>query len=105
MSGANLRSQDWEHRLHILSAWQMWRHGGPSGFDDGATYRAVLDGCVVTIRALCDILAVGCNFDRATLSQGPSRMRELISCCKRGKPVLLNLSNESQRCFLEVLYL
>jgi len=33
-------------------------------------------------------------------------MLDLLSCCKKaGKPQVLALSNESQRCLLEVLYL
>jgi hypothetical protein len=106
MSGAKLRKQDWEHRLHVLSAWQKWQHGTPGHFDDGATYRAVLDGCAVTVRALCDIIDVTCAFKGKTLSHGSNRMLELLNCCKKaGRPVVLALPNESQRCLLEVLYL
>src|SRR2546426_845047 len=106
MSGLNLRSQDWEHRLHVLSAWRTWRNGGPRGFDDGATYRAVLDGCAVTVRALCYVLDLKCKFEGKNISQGANRMCELINCCNlAGKRQLVALPKDSQRCLLEVLFL
>jgi hypothetical protein len=104
-SATNLRSQDWEHRLYVLWAWRKWRHVSTSGRDEGATYRAVLDGCAVTLRALCEILGVECQFKNKTLSNGQNRIVELLDSCRTGKPKVLALSDEHQRCLLEVLYL
>ncbi len=105
MSATNLRPDDWEHRLHVLWAWRKWRHVSTSDRDEGATYRAVLDGCAVTLRALCGILGVECQFRNQTLSDGQNRIQELLDSCKTGKPKVLALSHENQRCLLEVLYL
>jgi hypothetical protein len=105
MSVTNLRSQDWEHRLHVLWAWRKWRHVSTSDRDEGATYRAVLDGCAVTLRALCGILGVKCNFENKRLSDAQNRMRELLDYCRLGKSKVLALPDEHQRCLLEVLYL
>ena len=105
MPAPNLRSQDWEHRLHVLWAWRKWRHVSTSNRDEGATYRAVLDGCAVTLRALCDIFGVKCHFGNKTLSHGQNRIRELLKCCSDRDGLVRALSEEDQRCLLEVLYL
>lgn len=105
MSATNLRSQDWEHRLHVLWAWRTWRHVLTSDRDEGATYRAVLDGCAVTLRALCGIIGVKCHFKKKQLSNGQNRIRELLDCCTDGRDLVDALPEENQRCLLEVLYL
>jgi hypothetical protein len=106
MHATKLRSQDWEHRLHVLWAWREWRSVNTADRNKGATYRAVLDGCAVTIRALCEILDVTCQFKNKTLSEGTQRLDDLLGCCgSAGKPLVQTLSTEDQRCLLEVLYL
>ena len=105
MSSPNLRPQDWEHRLHILWAWRKWRNVNTANRDEGATYRAVLDGCAVTLRALCYMVGIKCHFGHAVLSDGPNRLSELISCCKVGSSLVASLPPDNQRCLLEVLYL
>ena len=107
MPTSRLRTRDWEHRLHVLRAWRRWGQPLSSGDrDEGATYRAVLDGCAVTIRALCSIIGVTCNFKGKTLPQRANRILELINCCnKAGRPLVESLPEENQRCLLEVLYL
>jgi|SRR5208282_269363 len=107
MAGKNLRTTDWEHRLHVLWAWRICRRYATSGDrDEGATYRAVLDGCAITVRALCSIIGVGCSFKDKPLSNGQNRTQELLGCCnKTGKALVRTLPQENQRCLLEVLYL
>jgi len=106
MTGANLRTTDWEHRLHVLWAWRICRRHATSGDrDEGATYRAVLDGCAITVRALCLVIGVKCNFEGQTISDGKNRTQELLTWCKLGKDLLGKLPQENQRCLLEVLYL
>jgi hypothetical protein len=105
MSASNLRPEDWEHRLHVLWAWRKWRYVSTSDRDEGATYRAVLDGCAVTLRALCGILGVKCHFGNRTLSDGQNRIQELLDCCANGNALVRALPEENQRCLLEVLYL
>jgi hypothetical protein len=105
MSATNLRPEDWDHRLHVLWAWRKWRHVSTSDCDEGATYRAVLDGCAVTLRGLCGILGVKCHFGNKTLSDGQNRIQELLDCCTNGDALVRALPKENQRCLLEVLYL
>ena len=106
MSAENLRSKDWEHRLQVLWAWRRSRHdSATSDRDKGANYRAVLDGCAVTVRALCCIIGVDCRFTGRFPSDGRNRPQELIACCKKGKSFVSALPPEHQRCLLEVLYL
>jgi hypothetical protein len=100
-----LRKQDWEHRLHVLSAWRTWNHDVIPDCDNGATYRAVLDGCAVTVRALCRSIGVECNFKEATQSNSLNRLEWLLRFCTRGKDRVHALSQDNQRCLLEVLYL
>jgi hypothetical protein len=105
-SARKLRPEDWMHRLHVLWAWRQWRsREGTADRDDGATYRAVLDGCAVTARALCDILGVGCQFRDKVITDGHERPSELLDCCDRGKSLVEVLDSEEQRCLLVVLYL
>jgi len=105
MTGINLRTTDWEYRLHVLWAWRKWRFVSTGDRDEGATYRAVLDGCAVTLRALCGIIGVKCHFKNKRLSNEQNRTRELLNCCTTGKALMLALSQENQRCLLEALYL
>jgi hypothetical protein len=105
MSGAKLRTQDWEHRLHVLGAWRKWRHMSGAGGEDGMTYRAVLDGCAVTVRALCYALGVRCHFGKAAISNGPTRLAELMAQCSDKTGLMKALSPDEQRAVLEVLYL
>jgi hypothetical protein len=106
MSGANLRTTDWKHRLHVLWAWRICRRYATSGDrDEGAIYRAVLDGCAITVRALCLAIGVKCNFQNQTISDGKNRTQELFVRCTLGKDLLGKLPLEDQRCLLEVLYL
>jgi hypothetical protein len=101
-----LRKKDWEHRLTILQAWRTWcDETKEPKLDNGATYRAVLDGCAITVRAICGILDVKCYFGNKAISDGPNRLAELLTCCCRGKPEVETLATEAQRCLLEVLYL
>jgi hypothetical protein len=88
MAGKNLRTTDWEHRLHVLWAWRICRRYATSGDrDEGATYRAVLDGCAITVRALCSIIGVGCSFKDKPLSNGQNRTQELLGCCNFRKKI------------------
>jgi hypothetical protein len=106
MSGTNLRTTDWEHRLHVLWAWRQCRRYATTGDrDDGAIYRAVLDGCAITVRALCSIVGVECDFTGKTITDGKSRVEQLLACCTKGKDLVCRLSSEDRRCLLEVLYL
>ena len=105
MTSTNLRLTDWEHRLHVLWAWRKRRHVPGGGRDDVATNCAVKDGCAVTLRAICLLIGVKCNFRDKTLSSGPSRLQDLLKCCSAGQPLVLALGQEDQRCLLEVLYL
>ena len=106
MSGTNLKTTDWEHRLNNLLAWRKWRHAANGNSDERATYGVVLDGCAVTVRALCDIIGVKCYFEGETISQGQNRTQELFNCCNKvGKGLVSKLPLENQRCLLEVLYL
>ena len=106
MAVANLRTTDWEHRLHVLWAWRKCRQYATSGNrDEGAIYRAVLDGCAITVRALCLMIGVKCNFEGLTISDEKDRTQELLARCKAGKDLLGKLPLEDQRCLLEVLYL
>ena len=100
-----LHIQDWQHRLQVLWAWRKWKLVNTSDRDDGATYRAVLDGCAITIRALCDILGVKCDFRNKSPCNGPERTIELLDCCKQGRDQMEALKSEDQSCLLEVLYL
>ena len=103
---SSLHIQDWQHRLLVLWAWRKWKFVNTSDRDDGATYRAVLDGCAITIRALCDILGVRCDFRNKLPSDGPDRFEELLRCCNNeGIKYLEKLEPEIQSCLLEVLYL
>ena len=105
MAKTKLRTTDWEHRLHVLWAWRKCRQYATSGnCDEGAIYRAVLDGCAITVRALCSIIGVECDFANKNLSDGESRMQELFACCDPGQDLLAKLPTEDQRCLLEVLY-
>jgi hypothetical protein len=108
MPAQNLRTQDWEHRLGVLSAWRKWRHYESAVGDDGTTYRAVLDGCAVTLRTLCSVAGVKChfgNFCNMALSGDPQRTKELLDRCTQGRDHVLALPPEAQRCILEALYL
>jgi hypothetical protein len=101
-----LRKKDWEHRLTILQAWRTWcDETKEPKLDNGATYRAVPDGCAITVRALCGILDVKCYSGKKAISDGPNRLAELLTYCCRGKPEVEALAAEAQRCLLEVLYL
>ena len=102
--GAKLSAEDWKHRLLILWAWRQMRCVCTAERDKAATYRAVLDGCAVTIRALCDIIGVSFNF-RANSIKEENRTEDLLKCCKRGKQIVDALIAEDQRCVAEVLYL
>ena len=106
MAKIKLRTTDWEHRLHILWAWRKClQYSASRNCDEGAIYRAVLDGCAITVRALCIIVGVKCNFEKQTISDDQNRIQQLIACCKPGKDLLEKLPLEEQRCLLEVLYL
>jgi hypothetical protein len=101
-----LRTTDWEHRLHVLWAWRECRRYEKSGNrDEGAIYRAVLDGCAITVRALCSIIGIECNFNNQIISDGKNRMQELLRACKKGKDLISKLPQEDLKCLLEVLYL
>jgi hypothetical protein len=106
MAKTKLRTTDWEHRLHILWAWRKCRQYSANGnCDEGAIYRAVLDGCAITVRALCLIIGIKYNFENQTIGDGQNRTQQLLACCKTGKDLLEKLPIEDQRCLLEVLYL
>jgi hypothetical protein len=105
MSAANLRTTDWEHRLHVLWAWRKRRHVTHGGRDEVAINCAVKDGCGVTLRAICGLIGVKCNFSKKSLSSGPGRTLELLNCCTTGRHFVTKLRPEDQRCLLEVLYL
>jgi hypothetical protein len=85
MSAANLRPQDWKHRLHVLWAWRKWRHVDTADRDEGATYRAVLDGCAVTLRALCQIIGLKCGFKDESITEGPNRTEEYLPAAQRAQ--------------------
>jgi hypothetical protein len=109
MTAQVLRTQDWEHRLGVLSAWRVWRHREGATGEDGLAYRAVLDGCAVTLRALCGVVGVKCQF-KGFCNTAPSgdsqRMKELLNSCYMGSAHLLALpTEEERRCILEALYL
>jgi hypothetical protein len=106
MSGENLRTTDWQHRLHVLCAWRICRRYANGGDrNEGAIYRAVLDGCAITVRALCSIIGVDCNFIKLTLDNKKDRAQQLLVLCDPGKDLLNELPLEDRRCLLEVLYL
>jgi hypothetical protein len=115
-SFVNLRESDWKHRLHVLQAWRTWSSGprAESANDRlpdeirGATYRATLEGCAITVRALCDLLGVACNFRNKTISDGPARLSELFNKGfekGKGRDKVECLPDDKPRCLLEVLYL
>jgi hypothetical protein len=104
-SKSELQRADWEHRLQVLWAWRHCRGIDSSDRDQGAIYRAVLDGCAITIRSLCNLLGVGCNFQNLTICEGSERVKELFKGCSTGEGRIEALSLEERRCLLEVLYL
>jgi hypothetical protein len=79
--------------------------------DRGDTYRAVLDGCAITLRALCCQVGVSAIFTKDRIPDGlpsdPDKRHEVMmdSCVKAGKERIAGLAQEEQRCLLEVLYL
>jgi hypothetical protein len=75
------------------------------GRDEVATNCAVKDGCAVTLRAICCLIGVECNFRGKTLNSGPSRIQDLVKCCCTGQPLVLALGQEDQKCPLKALYL
>jgi hypothetical protein len=110
MPSATLRTTDWEHRLHVLSAWRLWRNPNTPDPDSGATYRAVLDGCAITVRALCYALDI--RMDAKTFDPtAPNREQELLRCLQLAteNQVALGMVGRLQanppRCLLEVLFL
>lgn len=95
--------------MTVLKAWHTWCHEGKEPeVDDGATYRAVLDGCAITVRALCYLVGVECQFRHfeQQLFRTTERFDALLVCCNTGKELVTELrSREEQRCLLEVLFL
>lgn len=76
------------------------------GRDEVAINCAVMDGCAVTLRALCYIVGVSCNFKNMPCASGQNRTQDLFNCCnKNGQALVSALTQQNQRCLLEVLYL
>lgn len=71
----------------------------------GSSYRAVLEGCAITVRSLCDVLGIKCNFNNPTVSNGQNRLNELLSACSVGETRIESLGPDKQRHLLAVLYL
>ncbi len=101
-----MRSQDWEHRLTVLRAWQYWndRNDIPDFPGRDQTYRAVLDGCAITVRALCQVVGVRANFRKFDAARA-NRAAALLECCHKGKDLVEELDSDEQRHILEVLFL
>jgi len=107
-----MAKRDWEHRLMVLRAWRTWcdEVNMPNFPDRDDTYRAVLDGCAITVRALCVMLEVGAQFTdlekkhASLLAQG-DRSTALRRCYNGDLKRLDALDAEERRCMLEVLFL
>lgn len=101
-----MRPQDWEHRLTVLRAWQCWN--GSSRIPDfpgrDQTYRAVLDGCAITVRALCQTVGVRADFRNFAAARS-DRTAALLDCCKKGRDLVQALDPKARQHLLEVLYL
>ena len=84
---AQLRPQDWEHRLQVLWGWRHKPSLTTPDRDLGSVARAVLDGCAITVRALCAACGIRADFknpgEEAKDNEG--RARELFNCIYRGK--------------------
>ena len=105
-----MRVQDWKHRLTVLRAWQSWCDikTMPNFPASRATYCAVLDGCAITVRALCQELGVGANFKgwaTKLRAHAGKRILAMMECCQDTGGKVAGLDDERRRCFLEVLYL
>jgi hypothetical protein len=101
-----MRPQDWEHRLTVLRAWQYWHDERciPDFPGRAQTYRAVLDGCAITVRALCQAVGVRADFRNFAAARS-DRTAALLDCCKKGRNLVEALAPTAKRDFLEVLYL
>ena len=101
-----MRVQDWEHRLTVLRAWQYWYDGSriPDFPGRDQTYRAVLDGCAITVRALCQVVGVRADF-RSFDAGRSDRTEALLACCKKGRDLVEALDPNARQHLLEVLYL
>jgi hypothetical protein len=127
-----LTKSDWEHRLSILQSWKYW-HKNPidpgridPNLDYRITYNAVIDGCAITVRALC--LCFGLHLkavdgqgglismpktDQTIPGSSDARHQVLLDFCKKSikpdNPVatafLTGPKELQQRCLLEVLFL
>lgn len=106
MAAPNMTKEDWEHRLHVLSSWRRWHFLAAKIENDGAIYRGLLDGCAITVRALCAPLGIGSNFKNLTISPDPAvRQGQLLHHCIDKEGLVHALAGDEQRCVLEVLYL
>ncbi len=109
-----LRVQDWEHRIGILQAWRHWKNYDEhdqekcrASFcaDFGPhTYRAVLDGCAITIRALLGVYGITCNF-RGAPRDAVEAFNEKRKWFYQYWPMLHSLSPAQKMSLFEVIYL
>jgi hypothetical protein len=126
-----LTKSDWEHRLSILQSWKYW-HKNPidpgridPNLDYRITYNAVIDGCAITVRALC--LCFGLSLkavdgqgrlislpktDQTIPGSSEARHQALLACCKTNSVAhpfaaafLADPKDLQQLCLLEVLFL
>jgi hypothetical protein len=119
-----LRPDDWEHRLMLLRAWQSWRDyikypDTVPAFDnrdgnDGRrnSYNAVIDGCAITVRALCQVLDLYASFkqfESKLQNARNDRHDALMACCNSGLAgfnLINGLDDRNERLrLLEVLFL
>jgi hypothetical protein len=119
----DLSSDDWEHRLMLLRAWQSWRDYARypetvpafdcQGGNDGRrnSYNAIIDGCAITVRALCKVLDLDAyfkDFELKLQSAQGDRHKALLVCCNKKLPgfALLGQFGDDERLpLLEVLFL
>ena len=92
--------------MTVLRAWQYWYDPDKAPDFPGRdqTYRAVLDGCAITLRALCQAVGVRANFKNFDAARA-DRIAALVECCHRGRNLVEGLDSEAKRSILEALYL
>jgi hypothetical protein len=114
MALQGLDEHDWGHRLGILAAWRhvlalpplLEKEQNPRlAATYEALYGATLDGCAITIRALCYGLEISYDF-KPFDEKASNRRSELERCISKGKKSVAALTTdaEEQRCLLEVLF-
>jgi hypothetical protein len=102
-----LRPEDWEHRLQVLWGWRHKPSLTTSDRDLGSVARAVLDGCAITVRALCTACGIRAQFKKfgEEAKDDEGRARELLNRIHPGQEIVGKLPHDDQIALLEVLFL